>query len=120
VGSVTYRVDRMTQHLRVHESAYQKAVGLVQLESINAYLNWEQAVRRVKDSKAAHERAQKLADKARAAAQAQLNPELLVQTESLASKAQARYVEAVHELVLALVTLEKVTAGGVMPAFPGR
>ncbi len=120
VGSAQDRVDRMTQHLRVHEAAYAKVVGLVQLEAANAFLNWEQAVRKVKDSREAHERAQALVEKARSAAQTKLEPELLVRTESLASKAQARYVKAVHEQVLALIALEKVTAGGVVPAFPQR
>lgn len=120
VGSVTDRVDRMTQHLRAHEAAYQKAVGLVQLEAINAYLNWEQAVRRVKDSREAHERAQALVEKARVAAQTKLEPELLVRTESLASKAQARYVKAVQDQIVALIALEKVTAAGVVPAFTSR
>jgi outer membrane protein TolC len=120
VGSVTDRVDRMTQHLRVHEAAYQKVNGLVQLEAMNAYLNWEQATRKVKENREAHERAQALVEKARTAAQTKMEPELLVRTESLASKAQAKYVKAVHELVLSLISLEKVTAGGVVPAFKQR
>lgn len=120
VGSVQDRVDRMTQHLRVHEAAYAKVVGLVQLEAANAYLNWEQAVRKVKDARESHERSQALVEKARAAALTKPDPELRVRTESLASKAQARYVKAVHEQVLALIALEKVTAGGVVPAFPQR
>jgi predicted GIY-YIG superfamily endonuclease len=120
VGSVTDRVDRMTQHLRVHEAAYLKVNGLVELEAVNAFLNWEQAVKKVKDSREAHARAQALVEKARTAAQTKLEPELLVRTESLASKAQAKYVKAVHELVLSLIALEKVTAGGVVPAFKQR
>ncbi len=120
VGSVTDRVDRTTQHLRVHEAAYQKVQGLVQLEAINAHLNWEQAVKKVKDSREAHERAQNLVEKARSAVQTNQNPELRVRTESLASKAQAKYVKAVHELVLSLIALERVTAGGVVPAFKQR
>jgi outer membrane protein TolC len=120
VGSVEDRVARMTQHLRVHEAAYEKAVGLVKLEAINAFLKWEQATRRVKDTFEAHERAQALVEKARAAAQTKMEPELLVRTESLASKAQARYVTAVKDQIFALVALERVTAGGVVPLFTNR
>jgi len=120
VGSKDDRVDRMTQHLRVHEAAYAKVTGLIQLEAINAFLNWEQAMRKVKDSQEAHKKAQDLVEKARLAAQTRMDPELLVRTESLASKAQARYVKAVQEQVLALIALEKVTAGGVVPAFDKR
>lgn len=120
VGSAEDRVARMTQHLRVHEAAYEKAVGLVKLEAINAFLKWEQAGRRVKDAREAHERAQALVEKARAAAQTKMEPELLVRTESLASKAQARYVTAVKDQIFALIALERVTAGGVVPAFQNR
>lgn len=120
VGSVEDRVGRMSEHLRVHEAAQAKVRGLLELEAVNAYLNWEQAVRRVKDSREAHQRAQSLVEKARLAAQAKPEPELLVRTESLASKAQARYVKAVHDQINALIALEKVTAGGVVPLFQNR
>jgi hypothetical protein len=74
----------------------------------------------VKDTKERHERQQKLVEKSRAAAAARNDPELLVRNESLASQAQARYVEAVYRQVLALIALERVTGGGVVPPFPGR
>jgi outer membrane protein TolC len=120
VGNVNDRVARATELAKHQEAAYAKAVGLVKLESINAFLNWESAVERVKDAKARHERLQKLVEKSRAAAATRMDPELLIRNESLASQAQAKYVKAVHDLILAMVALEKVTAGGVYPAFPGR
>jgi outer membrane protein TolC len=90
------------------------------LESTNAYLNWESAVNRVKDTKERHERAQKLVEKSRLAAAARMDPEVLVRNESLASQAQSRYVQAVFDELLALIALEKVCGGGIIPAFPGR
>jgi hypothetical protein len=37
-----------------------------------------------------------------------------------AARAQADYVKLVYEHLLWLAALERVTAGGVRPAFPGR
>lgn len=120
VGRVEDRVARANEYVRHQEACYNKAVGLVKLEATNAYLNWESAVERVKDTKDRHERAQKLVEKSRAAAAAKMDPELLVRNESLASQAQSRYVQAVYDEVLALIALEKVCGGGIIPAFPGR
>lgn len=114
------RVARMREHVRYHEALYEKTVNLVRLEARNAYLNWEQAVKKMADARERHRRAQDLVEKARQAATTKMEPELLIQTESLASKAQARYVEAVYDQLLALIALEKVTAGGVCPTFPQR
>lgn len=120
VGKVDERVGRMCEHVRHSEAVYEKSVNLVRLEAINAFLNWEQAVKKVADARDRHKRQQDLVEKARAAATTKMDPELLIQQESLASKAQARYVDAVYEQILALIALEKVTGGGVVPAFPQR
>lgn len=119
-GKVDDRVARVCEYVRYHEAMYEKSVNLVRLEAINAFLTWEAATKRVEDARERHKRAQDLVDKARLAAQTKMDPELLIQTESLASKAQARYVEAVFDQILALVALEKVTGGGIRPAFPQR
>lgn len=120
VGRVEDRVARAAELVKRQEATYAKTVGLVQLESINAFLTWEEKVERVRDTKLRHERAQELAKKSRAAAQARMDPELVIRTEAQASQAQAKYVQAVYDQILALIALEKVTAGGVVPAFPGR
>ena len=120
VGRVGDRVARVECFVVYHDEALRKAENLVWLDASNAYENWEEAVEGVRVAKAAHERAQRQVDKARAAAATRMEPELLIQTESLASKAQAEYVKAVYRQVLALIALEKVTGGGVVPAFPGR
>jgi hypothetical protein len=120
VGKVEDRVARAEQYVRHQEACYAKALGLVKLEATNAFLNYKAAEARVKDSKEVHERQQKLVEKSRAAAAAKMDPEVLVRNEVLANQAQARYVEAVHDQVKALITLEKVCGGGVIPSFPGR
>ena len=120
VGSVADRVARAQEYVRHQEAAYDKVVGLIRLEAINSYLDWESTVAKVKDAKERHERAQKLVEKSRSAAATKMDPKLLVENESLASKAQAKYVEAVFDHLLSLIALEKVTAGALAPAFPGR
>ncbi len=120
VGSVADRVARTQEYVRHQGAAYDKAAGLIRLEAINAFLIWESTGDKIKDARERHERAQKLVEKSRSAAATKMDPKLLVENESLASKAQAKYVKAVYEHLLSLIALEKVTGGAVAPSFPGR
>jgi hypothetical protein len=61
-----------------------------------------------------------MVDEAQKVAAVKQDPELLFNNETLAGRAQADYVEAVLEHLKALAALERVTAGGIVPAFPGR
>jgi hypothetical protein len=45
---------------------------------------------------------------------------IIVQAEVLATTTQAEYLDAVLQHLLALSALERITAGGIQPAFPGR
>jgi outer membrane protein TolC len=119
-GKMTDRVARTQEYLRRQEAVRDKVVGLIQLEASTAYLKYETTIEQVKEAKERHERAQILVEKSRTAAITKMDPELLIQNESLASKAQARYVEAVHTQLQALVMLEKVTGGAFRPSYPGR
>ncbi len=120
VGRVEDRVARAEDYVRRQEAVFDKAIGLIQLEASNAYIKYKVTVKQVIEAKERHLQAQKLVEKSRTAAATKMDPELLIQNESLASKAQARYVEAVHTQVQALVTLEKVTGGSFSPRFPDR
>ena len=120
VGTKDDRVSRAQAFVARQEAFAAKSIGLVDAEAAKAYLDYAVAAERIPDATARHERAQKLVEKARTAAATKMDPELLVTNESLASRAQSKYVEAVYEHILALITLEKVTAGGVKPAFPDR
>ncbi len=46
--------------------------------------------------------------------------EQLLLSYAQAAEAQAEYAEAAFQYLLTLAALERVTAGGVRPAFPGR
>jgi outer membrane protein TolC len=120
VGKRSDRVSRAYELAKHQEAVYEKAVGLIRLEAINAFLYWQAAVERVKEAKIRFDRGQKILDESRKAAAAKPDPELLVRNEALAGKAQAEYVEAVQKQIEALITLEKVTGGAVVPTFPGR
>jgi outer membrane protein TolC len=120
VGKRSDRVARAYELAKHQEAVYEKAVGLIRLEAINAFLYWQSAVERVKEAKVRFDRGQKILEESRKAAAAKPDPELLVRNEALAGKAQAEYVEAVQKQIEALIALEKVTGGAVVPTFPGR
>jgi len=120
VGKVEDRVARVTELSFRQDAVYEKAVGLVRLEAINAFLGWQTAVANVEGAKSRYERGKKLVEEARKAAPTKQDPELLVRTEAMAGEAQSEYVEAVFKQIEALIHMERVTAGGVIPAFPGR
>ena len=119
-GRVQDRVARAEDYVIRQQAVRDKVIALIQLEASNAFLKYESTIVRVKESRERHDRAQILVEKARNAVITKLDPELLIKNVSLASKAQARYVEAVHTQLQALVTLEKVTGGSFSPRYPGR
>jgi outer membrane protein TolC len=120
VGKADDRVARMTEFAYRQEAVYESVANLIRLEAANAYINWLGATRRLDEAKRVHERARKQVEDAKTASAARPDPELVVNSEGVAGRAQAAYVEAVFEHVKALAALERVTAGGLPAAFPGR
>ena len=120
VGRAEDRVARARALSQRQDEVYNKAVGLVRLEAANAYLEWNSTRERIVRAKKRYEDRKRLAKDAPAAAAARKDSELLIQAVALAGKAQSEYLEAVYEHIKALTTLERVTAGGIEPAFPGR
>lgn len=119
-GRVDDRVARAAALSLRQDALYDKIVGLVRLEAVNAHLNFQTTARAMADAKAKFDQSRKILEEARAIAALQQDPELLIRTEGQAGRAQGEYVEAVFEHLKALATLERVTAGAVTPAFPGR
>lgn len=120
VGRVEDRVARAVAYADRQDVVHEKVVGLIRLEATNAFLNFEATARAMNVAKEKFNTGRRLVEEARAAAGLQQDAELLVRNEALAGKAQAEYVEAVFEHLKALATLERVTAGAICPAFPGR
>ncbi len=117
------REDRVARALALcdrQEAVYEKVAGLIQLEAVNAFLQWQTTADRVKEAKTRYDRGLKVLEESRAAAAARPDPELLVKNEALAGKAQAEFLESVQRHLESLINLERVTGGGVRPDFPGR
>ncbi len=120
VGRKEDRVARAAEFSQRQDAVYEKAANLVRLEAASAYLTWESATKRMAEAKRRFEDANKMVEDSRAVAATRQDPELLINNEALAGRARANYVEAVLDHLKSLAALERVTAGGVCPAFPGR
>jgi len=120
VGRTEDRVARAWELSHRQGAVYEKAVNLIRLEAAYAFQTWEATTRRRDEARRRFEDARKMVVESRAVAATRQDPELLFNNEALAGKAQAEYVESVLEHLKALAALERVTAGGVVPAFPGR
>ncbi|HET6575647.1 MAG TPA: TolC family protein [Fimbriiglobus sp.] len=120
VGRKDDRVARAWELSHRQGSVYEKALNLIRLEAAVAYLNWEATTRRRDEAKRRYEDSRKMVEDSRQIVNVKQDFELLFNNEALAGKAQAEYVEAVLEHLKAMAALERVTAGGIVPAFPGR
>lgn len=121
VGSKADRVTRAMAYSQRAEAVYEKARNLVILEAETAFLNLELANERLESAKAGFTASESLRDYVRGNIEnVKSAKELLLSARAEAAKAEADYYEAVYQYLLALAALERVTAGGVRPAFPGR
>lgn len=121
VGSKYDRVARAMDFSQKAEAMYDNVRSLITLEAENAYLEFELANEKVRLAKEKNDLAIELLKLARKNIPlAKTGREQIYQVEVLAAKAQADYVEAVYQHLLALAALERITAGGITPAFPGR
>ncbi|MCS7022022.1 MAG: TolC family protein [Gemmataceae bacterium] len=121
VGSKYDRVARALNFSHKAEAMYENVRSLITLEAENAYLELELANEKLRLTKEKNDLAQELLKLARKNIPlAKTGREQIYQVEVLAAKAQADYVEAVYQHLLTLAALERITAGGITPAFPGR
>ena len=120
VGSKQDRVTRAMALAERVEAAFDNARGLIQLEAENGFLEFEAATDSLRIADARLRKALELQKSNRDNAPNIKDKSVLVQAELLVSAAQADYVKAVYEHLLQLAALERITAGGIRPAFPGR
>jgi hypothetical protein len=121
VGSKTDRVARVMAFSQRADAVYEKVRNLMILEAENTFYLYEKAAKRVEVSKEAFETAQRARTSVRDQFDNQKAPkDQLLMLYAQAAEAQSEYVEAVFQYLLALAALERVTAGGVRPQFPGR
>lgn len=114
VGSKSYRVERAQDLYQRSTAVVDKTRNLIALEAEDAYYKWEQAARKVPQTKEAAAKGAKLADDTRRdfGGEQRVKPEDVLANEVLAAQARAQYNEARYQLILALAGLERVTAGG--------
>jgi outer membrane protein TolC len=121
VGSKYDRVCRAMAYSQRAEAVYEKARNLVILEAENGFLNLELASMKLVIAKQRNEDAKDLMDRVlENVDNLKSQKDQLVLGYVTASEAQSDYVAAVYEYILALAAIERITAGGVRPSFPGR
>ncbi len=120
VGPREDRVARAQFYSNRQSSLFDKTRDLVTLESVNAYHLWVAASEKMRQAKARFVKSKDIAQQAKDVAANSPDQEMLIRYQALTGKAQAEYIEAVYEHIKALATLERVTSGGVKPAFPDQ
>jgi outer membrane protein TolC len=112
-GSRESRMEQVQWYRARADSVVEKTRGLITLEAENAYENWVQATRQVNGNREAAEIGRRLAERVRKfRAVANIKQEDILQTDVLAGQAQAAYYESLYHQILALASLERITAGG--------
>ncbi len=120
VGSKYDRVCKAMAFAQRAEALYEKARNLTVAEAEGTFYDFDLASQRLILSKQQFDLSKDLQQRARDAADSTKAKDQLVQAEVIAAKAQSDYISAVHDYLLALAALERVTAGGIRPDFPGR
>jgi outer membrane protein TolC len=120
VGSKYDRVCRAMAFAQRAEAVYEKARNLIIVEAEGTFFDFELASEKLTLSKQQFDLSKDLQQRARDAQENTKAKDQLLQAEVVAAKAQSDYLQAVQEYLLALAALERVTAGGIRPNFPGR
>lgn len=121
VGRRDDRVARAYQLSLRQDEVYTKTRDLVRLEAINAYQAWKVATEKMGVAKERFDRSQRMTELIHENARnAKIAYDVIVRAEAMAGRAQADYVSSVFDHIKALLRLQRVTAGGVVPAFPGK
>lgn len=121
VGSKYDRVCKAMAHSQRADAVYEKARNLIALEAENGFLTFEQSADRVAIAKDEFLVSMNLKDRVlEQFAEARSPKDQLMQGYVLASQGEADFVDAMYQYILTLAALERITAGGVKPDFPGR
>ena len=117
-GSRHYRVEK-AHDLGVRASAVvEKTHNLIVLEAEDAYFKYEEAVRKLPLTEEAAQAGARLSKSTSDdfAANAKVKIDDILTTEGLSAQAKASHNETLYTLIIALAGLERVTAGGFVPA----
>ena len=120
VGTKYDRVCRAMAYSQRADAVYEKARNLIVLEGETAFYDLEQAGQRLTWAKEKFDRGQRLAKYAEDNFAESNEKDALFTVYVTGMRAQSDYVEAVYQYLLSLAAIERVTAGGIRPDFPGR
>ena len=120
LGRKATRVQTAGQYAIRSQVAAEQARSLLGLEAEVAYTRWMQAVENVKVSRAAAKSGRALIERLREAAGGAPSKEDTITAEVASAQASAAFNKALHDQIVALADLERITAGGVRVNFPGR
>jgi hypothetical protein len=119
VGSKYDRVCRAMAFAQRAEAVYDKARNLIIVEAETTFFDFEMASEKLTIATDRFKLSKEIQGRVRSFADSKAKDQLL-QAEVVAAKAQSDYLQAVYDYLLALAALERVTAGGISPTFPGR
>ncbi len=120
VGSKYDRVCRAMAFAQRAEALYEKARNLIIVEAEGTFFDFELASEKLTFAKQQKDLSKELRDLVEARRGEKQVADQLLLAEVEAAKALSAYLQAVHEYLLALAALERTTAGGIRPEFPGR
>lgn len=95
----------------------EKARNLVRLDAEDAYIRWEEAVKKVAQAHEAARAGARLAKATRDAVVGGQHDKIddILTTEVIAAQAQSTYNEALFQQIVSLADLQRATAGGFDP-----
>jgi len=121
VGRRADRVARVAAYSNRADAVCEKARDLITLEAETTFIDFDASAKSLAISRESMTAAKDLMDRIRDGFD---NPkaakEQLLLSYGQAAEAQGEYVQAVFQYLLDMAALERVTGGGVRPAFPGR
>jgi hypothetical protein len=120
VGSKYDRVCRAMAYSRRADDVYEKARNLIRLEAENSYYSLELASAKLTQGKEKLKFGAELTDYFIKNFAETREKEQFAANLVMATRAKSEYLESVFQHLLALSALERITAGGVRPSFPGR
>lgn len=121
VGSKQDRVDRVLAYSHRADAVFEKARNLIILEAEKSFYDYERASKQLSASKEANDEAMKALDLiSKQFSEPKAPKDLLLMGFAKSSQAIANHFESTFNYLQTLAALERVTAGGVRPAFKGR
>lgn len=120
VGNHATRANTARAYTEYADALVEKTKGLVTLEAQNSYEKFMEAHKNVSETKLAAKTGKELIERLREAQGTKLNEQMILTSEASYTLAVARYNKSLHDQILALANLERISAGGIKVAYPGR